>query len=306
MHRVVENEHDRTMLFRLLRERPMPFTVEVVKGRRRSVEQNRLQRLWMNEVAAQMQDRTPEEVRGYCKLRFGVPILRAENELFCAKYDAIVKPLPYDQKLAIMMEPLDMPVTRLMTTAQNTRYLDAIYQHFTEQGLILTMPDPQHAEMEGHNGGPPLDKNESQSDAVITPASDSPAVSEIETLPTAEPETAGASHPVSKERAPFHVDTLEEAAAGDDHAASDSRPRDAVVPAAVPPLSEKDKATLRRYAAHLEETRYERDLRRGSGAFLDDHNIVEETPIYEAALAIFRAHLKRVTGRVALQEWVTA
>ena len=138
--RVVDSEYDRQMLLKLIAAHALPFTIEVVKGRRRSVEQNRLQRLWMNEIAEQKGDCTPEEIRGYCKLTIGVPILRAENELFCLRYDAVVKPLNYEQKLAIMMEPLDMPITRLMTTAQKTKYLDQVHRHFTEQGIVLTDP----------------------------------------------------------------------------------------------------------------------------------------------------------------------
>ena len=142
--RVVDTESDRSLLVKLIEGKKLPFTAEVVKGKRRSVEQNKLQRLWMGEIAEQLGDRTPEEVRAYCKLTLGVPILRAENELFAMKYDSHIKPLPYAQKLAIMAEPLDLPVTRLMTTEQKTRYLYAIVQHFAEQGVRLTQPD-EHA-----------------------------------------------------------------------------------------------------------------------------------------------------------------
>lgn len=138
---VIDSESDRQYLARLVAGRKLPFTVDITKGKRRTVEQNRLQRLWMNEISEQLGDRTPEEARGYCKLTLGVPILRAENEAFREKYDAHVKGLPYDQKLALMMEPLDMPVTRLMTTAQKTAYLDAVFKHFAEQGVILTVPE---------------------------------------------------------------------------------------------------------------------------------------------------------------------
>jgi hypothetical protein len=125
-----------------LQDRKLPFTVEILAGRRRSIEQNKLQRLWLKEIAEQAGDRTPEEVRGDAKLRFGVPILRAENETFREKYDRIVKPLPYEAKLELMMEPMDFPVTRLMTSDQSTRYLDAIYRHYVEQGFALTQPEP--------------------------------------------------------------------------------------------------------------------------------------------------------------------
>ena len=139
--RTVRNEYERKMLFRLLENRKLPFTVDISDGRRRSTEQNRLQRQLINEIAEQLGDRTPEQVRAECKLTLGVPILRAENDEFRAKYDAVVRPLPYEQKLTIMAEPLDLPVTRLMTVEQKTRYLEAIYQRFGEQGVVLTQPD---------------------------------------------------------------------------------------------------------------------------------------------------------------------
>jgi len=144
VQRLVKTEYDRDALIRLIRERKLPFTASLTTGKHRSIFQNRLQRLWMNEIAEQLGDRTPEEVRGYCKLTIGVPILRAENEAFREKYDRIIKPLPYEQKVEIMMEPMDWPVTRLMNTYQKTDYLDGVYRHFAEKGLILTIPEDKH------------------------------------------------------------------------------------------------------------------------------------------------------------------
>jgi hypothetical protein len=134
--RVITNAVDRAALVRLIETRAMPFTVEVVPGKRRSIEQNRLQRRVINQIAEQT-GQSSEEVRGYCKLTIGVPILRAENELFALKYDAAVKGLPYEAKLAIMMEPLDLPITRLMTTPQKTKYLDGVIRHFATQGVVF-------------------------------------------------------------------------------------------------------------------------------------------------------------------------
>ena len=53
---------------------------------------------------------------------------------------AVVRPLPYEQKLALMMEPLDFPILRLMTTKQATAYLDAIHRHFSQKAIALTDP----------------------------------------------------------------------------------------------------------------------------------------------------------------------
>lgn len=141
--RVIDSDGELDLLVRYLRSLSRPFTVDVVKGRRRSNEQNRLQRQWCNEIAEQLGDRTPEDVRAYCKLHYGVPILREESADFREKYDRIIRPLAYEQKLELMAEPFDFPVTRLMKTEQKTRYLDAIHKHFTEQGLKLTDPE-QH------------------------------------------------------------------------------------------------------------------------------------------------------------------
>jgi len=140
VQRLIKTETDRDLLIRLIRERKMPFSVTITAGRKRSIEQNKLQRKWCNDIAEQLGDRTPEEVRGHCKLHFGVPIMRAENDEFCEKYDRIIKPLTYESKLELMQEPMDFPVTRLMNTYQKTAYLDAIWKHFTEMGLDLTEP----------------------------------------------------------------------------------------------------------------------------------------------------------------------
>lgn len=138
--RFLETDADRRTLIRFLEAQPLPMVVSVSKGGKRTVKQNRLQRQWLHEIAEQLGDQTPEEVRGYCKLTIGVPILRAEHEGFRERYDAIVRPLPYEQKLALMMEPLDFPITRLMTTKQATAYLDGVHRHFSEKGIALTDP----------------------------------------------------------------------------------------------------------------------------------------------------------------------
>lgn len=138
--RSVRTEQERQLAIQYLRGKRLPFTLTVTEGDKRSADQNRLQRLWVNE-AAEQGDMTAEEYRGYCKLHFGVPILRNESDEFREKYDRIIKPLPYEQKLELMMEPFDFPVTRLMTTKQKTQYLNDMYQHLRGLGFVLTEPD---------------------------------------------------------------------------------------------------------------------------------------------------------------------
>lgn len=117
-----------------------PCTVSIRRGAGRTNAQNRLAQQWAADVAAQLGDRTPEQVRGYFKLHHGVPI-RREDEAFAAVYDRVLRPLSYEAKLACMMMPIDMPVTREMTKAELTRYLDGIQREFAAMGVRLTDPD---------------------------------------------------------------------------------------------------------------------------------------------------------------------
>jgi hypothetical protein len=138
--RTLLNVSDREQYFELVRSYKFPCTVNVTKGKDRTIEQNRLQRLWINEAAEQLGDETAEAKRAYCKLHFGVPLLRAESEDFCVAYDKYIRPLPYEQKLAFMAVPLDFPVTRLMSTRQTHSYLEEMRAHFTSLGVQLTVP----------------------------------------------------------------------------------------------------------------------------------------------------------------------
>lgn len=140
--RIVKDEYDRGLTSTWLLNLKPPFVVNVQHGNLRSTEQNRLQRLWLNEAAEQLEGHTAEELRALCKLTLGVPILRAENDVFRHKYDAAVRGLDYERKIMLMSEPLDMPVTRIMTSKQKTTYLEAMQKYFTEQGVQLTEPRP--------------------------------------------------------------------------------------------------------------------------------------------------------------------
>lgn len=135
----IRTEHDRQQALKNVSARDLPFTLNVNKGAPRSIEQNKLQRLWLLE-AEEQGDMTAEEYRGFCKLHFGVPILRAENEDFKKIYDEVIRPLDYEKKLAVMRVPIDLPVTSQMTTKQKAKYLDCIYTHFLGLGFVLTEP----------------------------------------------------------------------------------------------------------------------------------------------------------------------
>ncbi len=138
--RSVETEQDRQSLLRRIETHKLPFTVSIEAGRSRTTKQNKLQRQWINEIAEQMPEHSAEEWRGICKLHFGVPIMRAANEGFQQTYDEVIRPMDYQDKVKLMMVPLDLPVTRLMKTREHTEYLDAIHKHFCALGVALTDP----------------------------------------------------------------------------------------------------------------------------------------------------------------------
>jgi hypothetical protein len=105
--------------------------------------------VWYNEIALQLGDRSVNEVKGECKLKYGVPILRAENEEFRLVYDKFLKPFSYEEKLEFIIAT-DLPVTRLMSTPQMTRYMDEVQRVYAMQGVRLTNPDDmKYEEMKG-------------------------------------------------------------------------------------------------------------------------------------------------------------
>lgn len=118
----------------------LPITITWTQGAARSHAQNRLAQRWFTDIATQLGDRTHEDVRAECKLTIGVPILRAENEAFRLSYDRIMKHLPYEAKLEAV-KAFDLPVTRIMSSAQMTAFMDEMQRRWSAQGIRLT--DPQ-------------------------------------------------------------------------------------------------------------------------------------------------------------------
>ncbi len=134
-------------LANMLRGRKLPITVTWTQGAPRSTAQNRLAQRWFTDIATQLGDQTHEDVRAECKLHFGVPILRAENEAFRLSYDRVIKALPYEEKLAAI-KAFDLPVTRLMNVKQMTAFMDEMQRHWSGQGVRLTDPEALKYEQE--------------------------------------------------------------------------------------------------------------------------------------------------------------
>ena len=107
-------------------------------GRKRSLDQNSISHTWYEQIANELRENTTLGVKAECKLNYGVPILRAENEEFRAKYDALVKGrFSYEEKIAFMAW---LPITSLMTKDQLSQYLVAMQAAYSGR-VALTFPE---------------------------------------------------------------------------------------------------------------------------------------------------------------------
>lgn len=114
------------------------LTLSLKEGKGRSLDQNAISHAWYEQVAAELREDTALGVKRFCKLHFGVPILRAEDEEFRAAYNgALLRTLSYEQKLLAMDV---LPVTSRMSVKQLSAYLDAMQQHYRPR-VWLEFPD---------------------------------------------------------------------------------------------------------------------------------------------------------------------
>lgn len=145
MIRSIETESDKQWLVRLITSRALPFTVNITKGKTsaKTLAQVKLQMLWNREISEEMGDESPEYYRGYNKLHFAVPIRCNEDEQYRILYESTIGLLPYEKQIEAMMKPFDWPATRDMSTKMKGQFLDEVFRHWSEQGVILTIPESE-------------------------------------------------------------------------------------------------------------------------------------------------------------------
>ena len=143
-HRVIDNPYQLDQFVKFLSNMELPITVEWVKGRDRTKEQNALQWMWASEVSQQVGGVTAEDMQDQWRLEHGVPILREDSTEFRDVYDTCIKPLPYEMKKAALRK-LDIKITSAMKVRQMVRYMDAVQRECLEMGLQITDPDPELA-----------------------------------------------------------------------------------------------------------------------------------------------------------------
>ena len=100
-------------------------------GKDRTVDQNRLSFDIYRDLFSHGKFESITEARAYCKLNHGVPILWEEDQTFREGMSRFTKyHLTYETKLAMMIEPINLPVTSRMTRNQFSKYVESISAKF--------------------------------------------------------------------------------------------------------------------------------------------------------------------------------
>jgi len=140
LHVVIHNADEKDKLWTLLKQVDFDQAMEVsIKpvGKDRSTMQNRMVWQWFRDAEKQGSMKA-WEYRSYAKLHFGVPILRRDSESYKEKYDRIVKPLSYEVKRELMVEPMEFPVSSAFNKKQMVEWLDAVKYWLESEGIALT------------------------------------------------------------------------------------------------------------------------------------------------------------------------
>jgi hypothetical protein len=129
-------------LFTFISTQKLPMRISWVLGDDRSTKQNNLMWLWVADIEKYLGDTDAATIQATMKLEIGVPIMRAASESFRQKYDEIIKPMTYEQKI-ICMRDFGFSVTSEMTIKQMNQFLDHVWQKYTALGIELSNPDPE-------------------------------------------------------------------------------------------------------------------------------------------------------------------
>ena len=112
-------------------------------GKDRTLDQNALWFALYQRIAQMTQIGDVEDARRYCKLHFGVPIMRKADEDFRNAWNVSFLLLTYETKLELMgpcalFGPDGFPVTRLFDRAQGIAYTDQIVAEFSSKGVVFS------------------------------------------------------------------------------------------------------------------------------------------------------------------------
>jgi len=137
--RILRTEVERDDWLRFLTAQPFPMTVSQLKGENKTQRQNSTLHMWFSDVSRETGDEA-WEVKGRCKAKFGLPIMKRDNPEWVAEYEPLYMPLPYELRIKFFSF---VPMTRLMKVQQMGELMDAVQRHYTQQGIALRDPEAQ-------------------------------------------------------------------------------------------------------------------------------------------------------------------
>lgn len=116
--------------------------VSMRPGKDRTLDQNALWFAMYQRIAQMTEIGDVEDARRYCKLHYGVPIMRKASEDFRNAWAVSFLMLTYETKLELMgpcalFGPDGFPVTRLFDRAQGIAYTDKIVAEWSERGVVF-------------------------------------------------------------------------------------------------------------------------------------------------------------------------
>ena len=119
---------------KILRDRRIIQGIVSVDGR--SLPQNSLWAVWYSKIERWSEGNyTKEEIKCFCKLHFGIELLRNQDAGFKKLYDSKIKRgFEYEEKLELMKL---IPVTSQLSKDNGQKYQSAMQKYYSEQGLIL-------------------------------------------------------------------------------------------------------------------------------------------------------------------------
>lgn len=128
-------------LYTRLGDMPHPFNVTVKHGEAnlRGKSQNGLFHAWMGQIAKATHD-TPSEVKADCHIRWGIPIFRAEDDEYAAFIERALGGLNRG-KVKVMIEAGYVPCTSLMTKALLSKYMNAVWNHYSPHVRLMDPGD---------------------------------------------------------------------------------------------------------------------------------------------------------------------
>ena len=130
-----------TKLTAMFREKKY-VVVSLRPGKDRTLDQNALWFALYQRIAEMTEIGDVEDARRYCKLHFGVVIMRKDSEEFRRGWSQMFIHLDYEQKLELMgpcsiFGPDGFPVTRLFNRAQGITYPNQIVDAFRAKGVFF-------------------------------------------------------------------------------------------------------------------------------------------------------------------------